>query len=404
VVVAETAGLTGNLTTPVEGGYTRVVDRNGSDVLDSRGEGLHTQYAEGSGDSGPVAAGLAGNVGITDGTAAAGTDGQLVAYAPAGDTSWAVLVHAPRGAAFQLRSTISTNLLLLLAGALGGLTLIGLTLGRGTVRSLRTLTTKAEQLQDGNLEIDVESDRSDEIGQLFAAFGNMRDSLRAQITEAEDAKEQATAAKERAETARTEAEAARQEAEALATDLEQKADEYSAVMARCADGDLTQRLPTDADNEAMCEIARSFNRMLDDLEATVGEVTSFADLVAASSRETEANIEAANAGAGGSADGDGVAVVADEVKALASETKDSAAEIEALVEDVRAETEQAVTAMRETKRLVSRSVDTVGDVKTTREQRARANDLEDLVDQYVVDTDAEATDGNSTDARTGAEN
>jgi len=57
----------------------------------------------------------------------------------------------------------------LIVGAIGlvgvailGFGLIGVTLVRGTVRDLDALTTKAESLESGDLDVELSTDRADE--------------------------------------------------------------------------------------------------------------------------------------------------------------------------------------------------------------------------------------------------
>lgn len=117
-------------------------------------------------------------------------------------------------------------------------------------------------MREGDLETTARTRRIDAIGELYDGFENMRSSLQRQITEAERA--------------RKEAEVSRAEAMAMNEYLQKKAEEYSAIMRRCADGDLTKRLEPDGENEAMDQIATSFNDMVAELERTTGQLKQFA--------------------------------------------------------------------------------------------------------------------------------
>jgi len=83
--------------------------------------------------------------------------------------------------------------------------------------------------------------------------------------------------KEEAERLKEEAEAQRQEVEALNAHLELKAMSYQEAMEEAAAGDLTVRVDTDSDNEAMSDIGMAFNEMVSELEDTVGVIKSHAD-------------------------------------------------------------------------------------------------------------------------------
>ncbi|SDM05931.1 Methyl-accepting chemotaxis protein [Halogranum gelatinilyticum] len=93
------------------------------------------------------------------------------------------------------------------------------------------------------------------------------------------------------EEAKAEAERQREEVKELATTIEQRANEYGEVMRKCANGDLTQRMDTSSDHEAMADIATTFNRMMDDLSETIVRIQEFADEVAVQSEEATASVE-----------------------------------------------------------------------------------------------------------------
>ncbi|MFB6122578.1 MAG: methyl-accepting chemotaxis protein [Haloferacaceae archaeon] len=102
-------------------------------------------------------------------------------------------------------------------------------------------------------------------------------------------KENVVEALDDANQAREEAHEARREAESLTDHLESKAADYNDVMAACADGDLTRRMDTDSESEAMEDIAHAFNDMLDDWAGVISDLKEFADDVAASTTQVSAS-------------------------------------------------------------------------------------------------------------------
>ncbi|SEN79560.1 methyl-accepting chemotaxis protein [Halorientalis persicus] len=200
---------------------------------------------------------------------------------------WTVMVHSPAQQAYALGDQISADLIGLILLAVINLGLVGVTIGSGTAISLRRLAGRAESMADGNLDVDLNTVRDDEIGTLYDSFDRMRGSLRSKIRETEDAKEAAETAKKEAEQAREEAEREREEAQALNDQLQRKAEDYGAVLGAVADGDLTARADTDAENEAMAEIGTAINEAITDLEATVANTQAFAENVLQSSREVD---------------------------------------------------------------------------------------------------------------------
>ncbi|WP_435319312.1 sensor histidine kinase [Haloarchaeobius sp. TZWSO28] len=120
--------------------------------------------------------------------------GHVVGYAPVRDSDWMVLVYTPTSEAYRVDRQITTLVLSVTIVSLVGLLAIAATIGRNTARSLRELAEKAERLEAGDLAVDLSTDRTDEFGELAAAFDSMQRSLRRQIEAAEQARADAMAA------------------------------------------------------------------------------------------------------------------------------------------------------------------------------------------------------------------
>lgn len=215
----------------------------------------------------------------------------VVGYAPVNGTEWVLATVVPKSAAYSMRDYVGSSLLAVLAVSIGVVALATLGFGRRSARELASLTSRARDIKRGDLDTDLTTGRIDEFGRLYAAFGEMRDSLREQIAAAESAREQAERAREQVEAARTEADDARAEAERLNEQLEARAAEYGAVMAACADGDLTRRLDEDTDSDAMSEIATAYNGMMDEWETTIRQVRAFGDAVGTAAANATATVE-----------------------------------------------------------------------------------------------------------------
>lgn len=213
-------------------------------------------------------------------------DDLAVGYAALSSQPWVMTQRVPTSEAYALRQAVSKQILLLLGAlvvALGG---IGLTVGRNTVRSVTDLAARAEALREGDLDTEITSPRDDEFGVVYAALDEMRVSLRDEIAEAR-------AAHERAEEAREAAEQQRQRSEAFSQHLERTAGNYATTMQACAEGDLTKRLSTDSESEAMTTVAASFNDVLDSWAATIDDVRAVSQDVSTGSEATAADVSSA---------------------------------------------------------------------------------------------------------------
>ncbi|WP_363465325.1 methyl-accepting chemotaxis protein [Halogeometricum borinquense] len=284
---------------PIATGDTKVVTSEGTILLDNRKSSLLEQYtASGSESVTEIESALKGQGGYKLVGARTGMESgeYAMAYAPITGTDWVLMYHVPSDRAFSLQSHVTKNLVLLIAFAIGALFLVGVTIGRGTATSLATVTKSADAIASGEVDGDIpSSNRIDEMGRLYDAFGEMQSYLTTVAGQAE-----ALAAKEFDDPVLEEdvpgsfGEAMGQtheDLEALIVELETKAEMFGETMAAAAEGDLTGRMQEDADNEAMNEMARSFNDMISELEATIAEVTEFAETVAAASEEVTASAQ-----------------------------------------------------------------------------------------------------------------
>ncbi|ELZ94858.1 MCP domain-containing signal transducer [Haloferax mucosum ATCC BAA-1512] len=120
--------------------------------------------------------------------------------------------------------------------------------------------------------------------------------------------------------------------------------------------------------DAVAELADGIEE-IDEIAAFIEHVGSQTDLLA-----INAAIEAAHAGEAG----DGFGVVAEEVKSLAEETRDSADEVSALIADITEHSEETLADVRRMNQQVSDSLDTVGEA---------IGEFETIVDM-VTDIDA----------------
>ncbi|ELZ01442.1 methyl-accepting chemotaxis sensory transducer [Natrialba chahannaoensis JCM 10990] len=254
-------------------GSTAIVDQRGNPIFQTGQSELSVTT-----DEDAIEAALGGRLGQVE------DDDVVQAYVPVGDTQWVAVTTVPTEQAYGVASDVGTNIIAMILVSLVALGLVGIVLGRQTVVPLAELRDRTESMENGDLDVDLQTARIDEIGRLYDGLDSMRTSLRNQIMEAESA--------------RADAESAREETEAMNRHLESKADEYRDVMEVCAEGDLTRRLDPESENEAMTDIAHAFNEMVEELEATTAHVKSFANEVAVASEEVTASAEEVRSASG----------------------------------------------------------------------------------------------------------
>jgi len=318
VVTSSLTERSREFSSPIATGDIKVVDGEGTIVFDNRNANILDSYADGDLPA-AVAAGIDGRTAFDTVAAQTGMESgsYVMAATPIVGTDWVLTYHVPKQQAYALQTQVTRNIGGLLIVMLVGLGLVGATIGRRTGRALDVLSEKADAIARGRLDVDLpETRREDELGSLIDAFAAMRDYLNTVADQAgaladqnfddpvldEDVPGTFGEALDRMhenletmvtdiERARDEAEGAKQEAEALNDALVEKAGEFGEVMEAAADGDLTRRMDTDSDSEAMAQIAREFNEMMAELEDTVEEVRSFAESVASASEQVTARTE-----------------------------------------------------------------------------------------------------------------
>ncbi|WP_256288268.1 methyl-accepting chemotaxis protein [Halobellus inordinatus] len=292
--------------------YVQIVDQEGTVKLSQRTDAIGSTYAYGASVS-HLQRGLNGTTGLT-----ATDDGTIVAYAPVNGTKMAALVQQPKSEAYAVTRAVHRSLALITGVSLVGFAFFGLTFGRSTIGSMRRLRDRATELANGNLDATLETDRTDEVAAVYDAFDEMRSELRERI----------------------------ERSESLSASLEAKAGEYGDVMDRAADGDLTVRMDTNAENEAMAAIGAQFNEMMDEMEAAMREIRRFSEAVDDTSQTVTSGAQ-------------DIAASSQNVSEATGEIADGTAEQHDLLEDISAEMEDLSASVEEvaaqTDELASRS-------------------------------------------------
>ena len=361
VYMTDLEARAGEISNQRAGSYTTVVDTDGAFISHPNASRIGSTATVADRSDDPLATVPPGNSTFVE------TSDMLMGLSRLESNDWVVMVHTSTEQAYALSDQINADLVGLILLAVINLGLVGVTIGGSTIASLRRLSSRAQTMADGDLDVDLSTSRADEFGTLYGAFENMRSNLREKIADAESAREEAETAEQEAEAARQEVEAERNEMEALSSHLELKAQEYSEALEAAAEGDLTARVDDDSMSDAMADVGTEINATLDALAATIANVQDFAENVMESSDRVESSakrvrmasdqvsrsVEEIFEGAteqserlqDGSAEMDNLSATAQQVAASAQEVADTSQSAAAVGEDGRAAAQSAIAEM-----------------------------------------------------------
>nr|WP_286913021.1 MULTISPECIES: methyl-accepting chemotaxis protein [unclassified Pseudomonas] len=245
---------------------------------------------------------------------------------------------------------------------------------RAVVGPLKRVIARAQRIAAGELGLEPEAPRNDEVGQLLQAMQHMAAGLSGIVSGLQQGIEQlagsAQALSAVTEQTNREVGSQKEETEQVATAMQQmtatvhdvaRNAEEAALAAQAADAkvDSGQQVVRQSMQriEQLAAAAETASVGIDSLSAeihTIGDVLAVIKSVAEQTNLLALNaaIEAARAGE----QGRGFAVVADEVRALARRTRQSTEEIERLVASLRGNAQQSVAQIRGSTELVRLAV------------------------------------------------
>ncbi len=262
--------------------------------------------------------------------------------------------------------TILTSILIIALVMLAVFGVVGLALSNAFLRPLQQIKANLDDIAagEGDLTKRLPVSGDDELGQLAASFNRFVEKIHGLVRQIAEMTGQLTdlVGEVATQTQRSEQamERQRHETDQVATAINQMSAAAHEV-ARSAQGAAQAAQQTDGEGQAakrvvdgsiqsihaLVEDIRSSGVSLDALQQDVQSIVSVLDVIRSIAEQTNllalnAAIEAARAGEAGR----GFAVVADEVRALASRTQQSTQEIQGMIDRLQGGTREAVTSMR----------------------------------------------------------
>jgi len=316
-----------------------------------------------------------------------GDDWQVIATLPQSEIdalAWSVGSRLAFGSLLALALAVAASILLL----------------RHKLRPLALLVDQASAFGEGRLSVRLDITRDDEIGRLSASFNCMAESLGGTVAQVRDSSSDVTRRADQLNTLAASTEERSAEQSAQIDTMVSAVEEFSATAQSIAQSmHRTEQLTSEnvaqtrrgtdsmrAASEALSQIARSLGttgevvNSLGERSQQIGGIISVISGIAEQTNLLALNaaIEAARAGE----QGRGFAVVADEVRSLASRTSQATREISQMIGAVQEETGRAMNSIANGNRLMQEGLalnQTVGDALTHIENQASST-LDQIAD------------------------
>lgn len=276
---------------------------------------------------------------------------------------WLVLASLPKAEISEVTWQVGVRLVVGSLVALSVAVLLVVWLLRRRLRPLAALVTQARALGAGDLQARMAVDSDDEIGELAASFNQMGEALSTMVSRIRQAAQQVSSGAQNLSGLSSGAYEGVEQQSGEITSMAGAVEEFSATSSNIADNMReTERMAngsaqqTGIGEAAMAEASAAIEQVAGSLTGTAAvvntlgqrsqEIGGIVAVITAIADQTNllalnAAIEAARAGE----QGRGFAVVADEVRSLASRTRQATTEISAMIGSIQGETSSAIQAI-----------------------------------------------------------